>query len=83
MTADLTLLSLFAIAFSVILLMFLPAFLELKRPLDAGPRWIIDNFSRALSCINLSIVNIEDSPQAYTQSVGKVDFLEFMPNLEA
>ena len=70
---------------TVILLMFLPAIIELKKPKDAGPRLITENFAKiGLSTLKIPIINIEDDWKLDIQSTMKIaNFLHVIPNLEA
>ena len=64
-----------------ILIMLLPAFLELKKPRDAGPRTIMNN----IILIPQLPVIMEDEKivldQALRQKVASI--IAFLPNLEA
>lgn len=64
-----------------ILIMLLPAFLELKKPRDAGPRTIMNN----IILIPQFSVIMEDEKivldQALRQKVASI--IAFLPNLEA
>ena len=70
-----------------ILIMLLPAFFELKRPKDAGPRRMMDNIV-ALHQFQLgqitSLINVEEEA-GWDQAVIKkiTDIISFLPNLEA
>ncbi len=68
-----------------ILIMFLPAVIELKRPLDAGPRLIKGNFAEILlSNLKIPIINLEDDSKLEGQLTMTVKgFFDFVPNLEA
>jgi hypothetical protein len=69
----------------VIMLMFLPAIIELKKPQDAGPR-SITNFPTNwhLSALKMDLFDIEDELKLDSSLVGKVgSFLSFIPNLES
>jgi hypothetical protein len=62
-----------------IFIMFLPAFLELKKPKDAGPRMIGDyNFSAIFPITNL------EEKHGFDQALVKkiVDVIGALPNLE-
>ena len=76
--------ALIAIA-TVTLLMFLPAIIELKKPKDAGPRIITENFTKiGISTLKIPIINIEDDWKLDIQLTMKIaSFLCFIPNLEA
>jgi len=71
-------------ALAFIFLMLLPAFLELKRPKDAGPR-IIAGCSQAIGARvdELLIANIEKE-ERYDQALSKkvAVILSVFPNLE-
>jgi len=64
-----------------ILIMLLPAFLELKKPKDAGPRTIMNN----IILIPQLPVIMEDEKivldQALRQKIASI--IAFLPNLEA
>ena len=64
-----------------ILIMLLPAFLELKKPRDAGPRTIMNN----IILIPQLPVIMEDEKivldQALRQKIASI--IAFLPNLEA
>jgi len=66
---------------SFILIMLLPAFLELKKPRDAGPRTIMNN----IILIPQLPVIMEDEKivldQALRQKIASI--IAFLPNLEA
>ena len=69
-----------------ILIMLLPALLELKRPKDAGPRAIMDNASTVQSQIRektILIVNVEEE-QRFDQALIKkiADIIAVLPSLE-
>jgi hypothetical protein len=68
-----------------ILIMFLPAFIELKRPKDGGPRLITAEFPEVNVCITrfIPIVNIEDEQKfdsSLIQTIAKI--VEVLPSLE-
>lgn len=70
----------------LILIMLLPAILELKKPKDKGPRMIMDNISEAqLQIMHMTpITNIESEQKfdsAITQQLAKI--IAVLPNLEA
>jgi hypothetical protein len=71
-------------ALAFVFLMLLPAFLELKRPKDAGPR-IIAGCSQAIGVRieEISIANIEKE-ERYDQALSKkiAVILSVFPNLE-
>jgi hypothetical protein len=72
-------------ATTAIVLMFLPAIIELKKPRDAGPRLITDYFAQmGLSALRIPLINIEDGGKLDSQLTVKIaSFLYFIPNLEA
>ena len=74
-----------ALASMTTLLMFIPAIIELKKPLDAGPRLIPDSsIQMRLSALKTALFNIEDELKFDSQLLGKIgNFLCFIPNLEA
>ena len=76
--------TLIATATITILLMFLPAIIELKKPKDAGPRLITENFTKiGLNALKIPIINIEDDWKLDIQSTMKIaSFLHVIPNLE-
>ena len=62
-----------------ILIMFLPALLELKKPRDAGPRMINDYSFSA----NFPIANLEEKQGLDQTLVTKIiDAISVLPNLE-
>lgn len=64
-----------------IFLMFLPAFLELKKPRDAGPRTIMNNI---IAIPQLPTIMEDEKPiidQALYQKLAEI--LVVLPNLEA
>ena len=70
----------------LILLMFLPAFIELKKPKDRGPRLITVEVSEVnLFMANFSpLANIEDEQRydgSLSQTIAKV--IAVLPSLEA
>ena len=70
---------------TLILLMFLPAFIELKKPKDNGPRIITLEKTEANKDIThfISIANIEDD-QKFDSSLIQtmVKIVDFLPSLE-
>ena len=66
-------------------LLFLPAIIELKKPKDAGPRFITDSFAQfRLSTLKIVLLNIEEELKFDVQLPSKIGrFLCFIPNLEA
>jgi hypothetical protein len=77
----LTFIVLFLGVSTFILIMLLPAFLELKKPRDAGPRAIMNN----IILIPQLPVIMEDEKivldQALRQKIASI--IAFLPNLEA
>ncbi|MCW3993590.1 MAG: hypothetical protein NWE85_03370 [Candidatus Bathyarchaeota archaeon] len=64
-----------------ILIMLLPAFLELKKPRDAGPRTIMNNI---IAIPQLPTIMEDEKPildQALYQKIAEI--LVVLPNLEA
>jgi hypothetical protein len=75
---------------ATILFMFLPAIVELKKPKDAGPRLITENFSPLSLTLNnpLQMKNIQPVLADIEGEVGItkaicVKILGFLPNLES
>jgi len=71
-----------------ILIMLLPAILELKRPRDAGPRIIMDDAVIAQRFQYREIIplaNMEEERFGLDQTIIKriIDIIAFLPNLEA
>ena len=69
----------------LILIMLLPALLELKKPKDGGPRMILDNISEVQIQIMrmIPIASIEDEQKfesALIQTLAKI--IEVLPSLE-
>ncbi len=69
----------------LLLIMLLPSVLELKKPRDAGPRFIMDNFSGISQLINMApLVNIEEGPQIEAKLASSIaGVLSFLPKLDA
>jgi len=70
---------------ALILIMFLPAFIELKRPKDGGPRMITTEIPEInmLTTRFILIANIEDEQKfdnSLIQTMAKS--IEFLPSLE-
>jgi hypothetical protein len=70
---------------ALILIMFLPAFIELKRPKDGGPRMITAEIPEInmLTTRFIPIANIEDEQKfdsSLIQTMAKS--IEFLPSLE-
>jgi hypothetical protein len=68
----------------IIILFFLPAIIELKKPKDAGPRIIIDNPAKiTLGMLKIAIIDIEEGQKLTYQSTMKnAAFLYIIPNIE-
>jgi hypothetical protein len=71
-----------------ILIMFLPALLELKKPRDAGPRIIMDDViiaQRFRAREIFPLANIEKEKFGLDQTIVKriTDIVSFLPSLEA
>jgi len=69
----------------IIILFFLPAILELKRPKDAGPRIIEDNSAKiTLGRLKIPIVDIEEGQRlSYQPVIKNAAFLYNFPNIES
>ena len=68
----------------VIILFFLPALIELKKPKDAGPRLIDNNTPKVrIGALKVPITDIEEEQKFNSQSAIKIeDSLYPLPNLE-
>ena len=79
-----TLGSLSAAIAMIIILFFLPALIELKRPKDAGPRIIIDNPAKiTLGMLKIPIVDIEERQNLiYQPAIKNEAFLYDIQNIE-
>jgi hypothetical protein len=70
---------------ALILIVFLPAIIELKKPKDCGPRMITDQVpNRGLTTAPVfHLINI-DEDQKFARSLFKrlAKIVEFLPNLE-
>jgi hypothetical protein len=68
----------------IIILFFLPAIIELKRPKDAGPRIISDNPAKiTLSMLKIPIIDIEERQKLnYQSAIRNAAFLYNIPNIE-
>jgi len=68
------------------LIMLLPAILELKKPLDAGPRMIIENFAQLTIPIpqfRITLLNLEDESNLGNQlKINLDDFHRTLINIE-
>lgn len=62
-----------------LILLFLPAAIELKKPKDAGPRQITTNMPH-LWPVHMSAVELEGKPGDY--AVASAVFLSAIPNIE-
>jgi len=69
----------------IIVLFFLPALIELKKPKDAGPRLIDDNIPKIrISTLKVPITAIAEEQKFTYQSTTKTaDSLYTLPNSEA
>jgi hypothetical protein len=68
-------------ASTFILIMFLPALLELKKPKDAGPRRIMDEVIESQSKLKIASIESEvDFDQALVKKVSEI--IAALPNLE-
>ena len=69
----------------IVILFFLPAIVELRRPKDAGPRIIEDNPAKiTLGMLKIPIVDIEEGQRLSYQSIIKnAAFLYNFPNIES
>lgn len=66
-----------------IIIMLLPALLELKRPKDAGPRIIRNTAFSQYQIRKLRIINVEEDQKFDHALVKKIaDAIAFLPNLE-
>jgi hypothetical protein len=68
----------------IIILFFLPAIIELKRPKDAGPRIISDNPAKImLSMLKIPIIDIEERQNlTYQATIKNAALLHDIPNIE-
>jgi hypothetical protein len=70
---------------ALILIVFLPAIIELKKPKDCGPRMIMDHVpnGRLVTTPIMHLINIEED-QKFTRSLFRrlTKIVEFLPNLE-
>ena len=73
-----------ALIVMIIILFFLPAIVELKRPTDAGPRIISDNPAKImLSMLKIPIIDIEERQTlTYQPAIKNAAFLYNIPNIE-
>jgi hypothetical protein len=71
-----------AIVTSTVILLFMPAIMELRKPKDSGPRLIKDNFEKTIiGEFRNGMVNL-DEEENNTLTVGLSSFLCRFPNLE-
>ena len=68
----------------IIILFFLPAIIELKKPKDAGPRIINDNPAKiTLGMLKIPIIDIEEGQKlTYQFTTKNAVFLNTIPNIE-
>ena len=81
MIQELTLIGTFLGIIAALTLMFMPALIELKRPQDAGPRLIQENFI-VLSAPTQPLV-LTDLESESKIIITYERFLRFLPNLES
>jgi hypothetical protein len=76
--------TLIATTATIIILFFLPALIELKKPKDAGPRLINDNIPKIrISTLKIPITDIEEGQEfTYQSTIKIVGSLYSLPNLE-
>ena len=76
--------SLIATIAIIIMLFFLPALTELKKPKDAGPRLINDNSPKIrISTLKIPITDIEEEQKfTYLSTIKIADSLYTLPSLE-
>jgi hypothetical protein len=71
---------------ALILITFLPAFIELKKPKDGGPRMITDEISEVNLCITrlIPLADIEDE-QVFDSSLIQTmtNFIAVLPSVES
>ena len=86
MLGDTTQLSFITLFFGVvmfILVMFLPAFLELRKPRDAGPRRIEGNVVSSKYQVQLASIERPEENEADLALIKRiVNILSVLPNLE-
>ena len=81
--AQLPLITLFFGVVTFILVMFLPAFLELRKPKDAGPRRIEENVVWSKYHVQLASMERSEDTEAELAVIRKVaNILSALPNLE-
>jgi hypothetical protein len=67
-----------------ILIMFLPALLELKKPKDAGSRNVSENASNSMDALSLQSIEKEEKRRLDTEIAKKIsEIIAFLPNLES
>ena len=68
----------------IIVLFFLPALIELKKPKDAGPRLIDNNIPKIrIGTLKVPVTDIEEEQKsAYQSTIQIEDSLYTFPNLE-
>jgi hypothetical protein len=81
-----TMLMLFLGVSTFILIMLLPALIELKRPKDAGPR-IIENFGAVQyypTEASIPLVNIEEEQYGLNRKIARriAEIMAILPNME-
>lgn len=71
---------------TLILIMLIPAFLELKRPKDAGPRRIDDSeiTQHPLTKMSLPLVDIDDEQAVLNRNILSIltEIIAVIPNIE-
>ena len=81
--AQLPLITLFFGVVTFILVMFLPAFIELRKPKDAGPRRIEENVVSRKYAVQLAAIERSEEFEADLVIMKKVaSILSVLPNLE-
>jgi hypothetical protein len=79
-----TFVSLFFGVSALILIMFLPALLELKKPRDAGPRNITENNSNPMDLLPLQSIEREEKHRLDNEITKRiVEIIAALPNLES
>jgi len=74
---------LFAVS-ALILIMFLPALLELKKPKDAGPKSISENASNSAEMFFLQSIEREEKHILDSEILKRIgEIIGFLPNLES
>jgi hypothetical protein len=69
----------------LILILFLPAIVELKKPKDSGPRMITDRIPTARPATGsiFHLTNIEEEQRMENMLLRLSKIIDFLPNLEA